>query len=73
MLNIQIGSQLFANFGAMFPTTEYTVTAVTADNITAVDADGEVENFPVSNIKEYGTTSANGSQIGVFLLPATVH
>lgn len=72
-LDIQVGSHILANYGAMFPVTEYTVTEVTDTFVVMQDSDGEEDRVALHAVKEYGTTSPNGSPIGVFLLPATVH
>lgn len=74
MLNeIKIGSKLFFNYGAMFPTMELTVTEINGKTVKAWDDEFGAFDVPVENIKEFGTTSVNGSPIGVFLLPSVIH
>ena len=73
MLNeVKIGSKLFANYGAMYPTLDLTVVDFDGNFVVAAEADGEITKVHFDNIKEYGTVSKNGSSIGVFLLPETV-
>lgn len=68
MMNIEVGSKLFANWGAMYPTAEYVVTDFDREFVVAENED-EVRRFHFDHIKAYGTRTANGSPIGVFLLP----
>lgn len=73
MLNeLKVGSKLFANWGAMYPTAEYEVIDFDREFVVVKNED-EVRHFHFDNIKEYGTVSKNGSPIGVFLLPELVH
>lgn len=67
MLKIEIGSKLFANWGAMYPTAEYTVIDFDGEFVVAED-DEEVRRFHFDNIKREGERSVNGSPIGVFLI-----
>lgn len=71
--DIKVGSKLFANYGAMYPTLNLTVVDFDGMFVVAEESDGEVTRVNFENIKEYGTTSANGSPIGVFLMPEVLH
>lgn len=71
--DLKIGSKLFANYGAMYPTKDLVVVDFQGDFVIALDQDGDRIFVQFDNIKEYGTTSVNGSPIGVFLLPEIVH
>ena len=65
-MQIEIGSKLFCNWGAMFPTEEYEVIGFGKDYAVAQN-DNEVKHFALNNIKREGERSANGSPIGIFL------
>lgn len=67
--DIKVGSKLFINYGAMYPTRDLEVVDFEGIYAVAVDIDGEVTKVHLENIREFGTTSANGSPIGAFLLP----
>ena len=70
-MNINIGSVLFTNHGAMFPTIETTVEAIENGMVyhrDTTDEEGTLYTTHVTNIKTYGTRSVNGSPLGVFLL-----
>ena len=73
MKDLKVGSKLFANYGAMYPTLDLTVVDFDGDFVVAVEDDGEITKVHFDNIKEYGETSKNGSPIGVFLMPEIVH
>lgn len=67
---ISVGSTLFHNYGAMFPTFESVVKAITPCGRFAVvdDLDEEEMKVYIPEIKPMGTRSVNGSPIGVFLV-----
>lgn len=71
--DIKVGSKLFANYGAMYPTLDLTVVDFEGNFVVAAEEDGEITKVHFDNIKMYGDTSVNGSPIGVFLLPEVVH
>lgn len=61
----EVGTRVYANYGAMFPITEGEVVKVNADDTyTVMFDDGAVRT--VTDIREEGYRSVNGSPIGVF-------
>lgn len=74
MMNIQVGDVLFCCYGAMYPEYDYEVIEISENGKFCMarriddetDADVETMIF-IEDIKPMGTTSANGSPIGVFL------
>ena len=59
------GTRVYANYGAMFPVSEGEVVKVNADDTyTVMFDDGAVQT--VTEIREEGYRSVNGSPIGVF-------
>jgi len=70
MLNIEVGSKLFANYGAMYPTVETIVEAIEDGAVFHRDTseeEGTLYMTDIDAIKEMGTRSVNGSPIGIFL------
>lgn len=63
---IERGTQVIANYGAMFPTSEGEVVKCNADgSYTVMFDDGAVRT--VEDIREPGWRSVNGSPIGIFV------
>ena len=63
---ITVGTEVIANYGAMFPTSEGEVVKCNADgSYTVMFDDGAVRT--VTDIREPGWRSVNGSPIGVFV------
>jgi predicted ribosome-associated RNA-binding protein Tma20 len=63
---IQVGDNVVANYGAMFPTVDGEVVKCNADGTyTVMFDDGAVRN--VDNIMMPGERSVNGSPIGIHL------
>lgn len=67
---VEIGSKLFCNYGAMFPTYESVVHSITPCGRFAVinNLDDEDQKVFIGDIKKMGTRTAGGSPIGVFLV-----
>ena len=75
-LNIEVGSKVMMNYGAMYPIIEGVVEEITvAGQYHVVNANNADDKYLVNEIKEMGTTSVNGSPIGVFLIeePEVLH
>jgi hypothetical protein len=61
----EVGTRVYANYGAMFPISEGEVVKVNSDDTyTVMFDDGAVRT--VTEIREKGYRSVNGSPIGVF-------
>lgn len=69
MKELKVGSKLFANYGAMYPTEELVVIDFEGIFVIARAEDGEISRIVFENIKPWGYRSANGSPIGVSLMP----
>jgi len=61
----EVGTRVYANYGAMFPISEGEVVKINYDDTyTVMFDDGAVRT--VTDIREEGYRSVNGSPIGVF-------
>jgi len=61
----EVGTRVYANYGAMFPIVDGEVVKVNSDDTyTVMFDDGAVRT--VTDIREEGYRSVNGSPIGVF-------
>lgn len=62
---IEVGTRVYANYGAMFPTVEGEIVKINSNGTyTVMYEDGAVKT--VEEIREQGWRSVNGSPIGVF-------
>lgn len=56
--------QVFANYGAMFPTVELTIKSIADGMATAIDHNGEETRFNVGEVRDSRPTK--GSPIGLY-------
>lgn len=64
---IKAGQNVTANWGAMFPIEEYTISEIVGENVHLMN-DEEERVVEMSNIKQPGERSVNGSPIGYHLV-----
>lgn len=69
-MKIEVGTKLFHNYGAMFPTYESVVKMISECGRFAHVDDLDEQEFKVyiPDIRPMGTRTVNGSPIGVFLV-----
>lgn len=72
-MELSVGSTLYCNFGAMYPTYETTVVSIEGNIVHYTNLLGETCTVNLDSIKPYGYISENGSAIGVFLKPIVLH
>ena len=67
-MNIEIGTKVIGNWGAMHPTNEGEIVAIENRGVEIMwDGETEVDFVHIDSIHEKGYRSANGSGIGVFI------
>jgi hypothetical protein len=67
-MNIEIGTKVVGNWGAMHPTSEGEVVFVLSDDVGVKWEDSDdIETVEKESIHEKGWTSRNGSGIGIFI------
>lgn len=67
-MNIEIGTKVKGNWGAMYPTSEGEIVKVESNGVEILwDGETEVDFAHLESIHEKGYRSANGSGIGIFI------
>jgi len=67
-MDIEIGTKVTGNWGAMFPTSEGEIVKIEKQGVEILwDDETEVDFCSMSSLHEKGWRSENGSPIGIFL------
>jgi hypothetical protein len=67
-MNIEIGTKVKGNWGAMHPTSEGKIVKIESNGVEILwDGEIEVDFVHLESIHEKGYRSANGSDIGIFI------
>jgi hypothetical protein len=68
IMNIEIGTKVTGNWGAMHPTSEGEVVRIEKGGVEILwDDESDVDYVHMSSIHEPGYRSANGSGIGIYI------